>query len=187
MAKPYVWALRIPEILDTVRDEKSYWSRRMIQQTFGVKRTAARDIMRAVGHLHVHGFRLTVHTTQLKKFLIKANKTMDTAVGKAACAAKLSAFMKQCQANAASPPRRINQFTKKEPDSITVAELPKQIRLSRGEINIRFAGTVEAINLIDKLSRAINFDLEWFIVVCEPLLEQLEDTFQSSFKSGTGN
>ncbi len=173
MAKPYAWALLVPEILEHLRRiPKSHWSRRMIEREFRVRRTAATAIMRAVGYLGSDTLNLTVRAARLKRFLIAANKAMDTAVGKASRAAKLSAFMKQRLANATPAPKLRNVFTTKEPDSLTVAELPSAIRISKGEIRIRFKSANEAINLVGKLCRAIMFDLLWFQFLCEPPAEE---------------
>lgn len=173
MAKPYRWALRVPEILENVKYSRGcYWSRQQIQSVFCVRRTAAAMIMRAVGGLHAHGLNLTVHTTELKKFLIAASKAMDKGSNKASRAAKLSAFMKTRQADAVPPPKCSNVLTMQGPDSVTVAELPSSIRLSEGEINIRFKTLAEGINLVDKLIRAITFDFNQFGDLCEPLAEE---------------
>ena len=151
VAKTVPWENRAQELRNCVNDSPTEtWTRKDIMDLFEVRSTAAKKIIRAVGQVHKIGTSYFVEREDLLALLEKTTKRQSVT-------AEFRRNLLQFQ----PPRRRPITFTLDDQHRVTRADdLPTNIRLEPGYLEIRGADSDDILRSLKLLISALENDFE---------------------------
>jgi hypothetical protein len=151
MARRISWRDRIPEIRRRVENSVvETWSRRDIERTFEIKRAAALLLLRAIGEVQNVGGTHLVARAALLSFLEGMEQAEDPEVAQRE---------KMLLAEPAPRPRFLKFTLPEELRSVMVRDLPMEISLSPGRLEIVGENAEQILERLVLLSKALQNDL----------------------------
>jgi hypothetical protein len=160
MARTLSWRDRLPEIRSRVQNSViESWTRRDFESVFEVKRAAAQLLMKAVGGIANLGGTYVIDRPSLLAFLENLEKADDL---EAARREKL------LLAETVPRPRHLKQTLPEDLRSVMVRDLPAEITLEPGRLEITGANAEKIIEMLCLLAQAFENDLETVAQLLDP-------------------
>jgi hypothetical protein len=152
MARTVSWRYRIPEIRQRVQNSVvETWTRRDFETVFEIKRAAAQLLMKAVGEIHNVGGTYAIDRPALLAFLETLEKSEDL---EAARREKL------LLAEPVPRPQFLNNTLSEDLRSVMVRDLPPEITLEPGRLEITGANAEQIVERLWLLAAAMQNDLD---------------------------
>lgn len=165
MARPLSWLKDLHSIRKRLAETvRSHYTRGEIEELFGLGQTQASALMRGLPVTKV-GTSLLVKREDLVEFLNGVNATEDE-----------TAFIEEYKEQKAGVSRRkLRELVRRDYDPMSVYGIPETLKLSRGEMTIRFGSVDELADTLLKVSQILTDDLEEFAKLYEPIRECVEE------------
>ena len=159
------WIHRLPEISDRLREvEVPFLDRRLIEKLFGIRPRRAQLLMRSFAGYRAGNSRVIDRTALLAR-LEELERGEEVAYERRRRVKVVEALE---QAHEELAGRRVQIRVDPEVFRRQIAELPEGIRLTRGELRIRFDGPQELLSRLFELSQAILNDYQRFEEMVRP-------------------
>lgn len=175
MARPLKWRAHIYQIAASVRNAKTEtWDRKDIQHVFNVGRVSSQTLMKAIGDIDDIGGKHVVSRTSLLAYLSSLIEADD-----------LGQVHRTRVVEAEPVPRpRYLKAIPEDMRSIMVRDLPPEITLEPGRIEIRGSDAVSLMERLCLLAQAMENDLDsatFKLNPPPPNHEQLDDDLRQMF------
>jgi len=161
MSRPVSWEYRINEIAARVRNSViETYGRGEIESAFGIKRAAAQLLMKAIGEISTVGGKHFIARATILEFLNSMNNAENLAE------ARMNRILYS------EPTPRIQRLKDTIPEdlrSIMFRDLPSEISVEQGRIEIRGQNADAVFTALLLLARAIENDLWTFQRVLDPV------------------
>ena len=163
MSRPVKWSRDLHPIRERARNARTEtWGRRDIEDLFNVGRATAQMLMKAIGEIHPVGAAHFVERASLLSFL-------DTMISAPSVEQGLRTRLLEAEPPPRSKPLRVSLPA--DLRSIMLPDLPPNISLSPGRLQIEAPTAVAMLESLVKLALAMQNDLDQFQAVVEPPLQ----------------
>lgn len=160
MARPVQWSRELHAIRErAARSRIETWSRLDIEHLFGVSRASAQNLMKAIGEVQTVGAAHFVDRTSLLRFL-------DEMIAADSVGAALQ--IRHAQAAPVPRPRTLRVTLAADLRRIMLPDLPNNIRLSPGRIEITGESAKALTEGLLQLATVMQNDLERWREAVEP-------------------
>jgi hypothetical protein len=160
LARTVSWRHRLPEIKQRIQNSVTEtWSRKDVESVFEIKRAAAQLLIKAVGEIQNIGGTHLVDRASLLRFLesLEQSDNLETA------------RRERILLSEPVPRPRHHKLTLPEDlRSVMVRDLPQEIVLSEGRLEITGRDSMEVLERLLLLSRALQNDLDTVLEALNP-------------------
>jgi hypothetical protein len=160
LARTLSWRHRLPEIKQRVQNSVTEtWARKDIESVFEIKRAAAQLLMKAIGEIQNIGGTHLVDRASLLRFLESLEQADNPE----------TARRERILLSEPVPhPRHLKLTLPEDLRSIMVRDLPQEIALTEGRLEITGRDATEVLERLLLLSRALQNDLDTVLDALNP-------------------